>query len=66
MKEPYKRLEGWQLAEALQSGMPSPDRWRDRMGLERDEVIPMWRVCKLNFLKIMRRLEDRPDGKYIT
>jgi len=46
--------------------MPSPDRWRDRLGLERDEVIPMWRVCKLNFLKIMRRLEDRPDGKYIT
>ena len=35
------------------------------MGLQRDEVIPIGRLCKLDFLKIMERLKDRPDGKYI-
>lgn len=25
----------------------------------------MGRVCKLDFLKIIERLKDRPDGKYI-
>jgi formate--tetrahydrofolate ligase len=33
--------------------------------LERDEVIPMGRVAKLDFLKIIERLKDRPDGKYV-
>jgi len=45
--------------------MPGPDQWREKLALERDELIPMGRVSKLDFLKIMRRLEDRPDGKYI-
>lgn len=35
------------------------------MGLQKDEVIPMGRLCKLDFLKIIDRLKDRPDGKYI-
>ncbi len=35
------------------------------MGLQQDEVIPMGRLAKLDFLKIIERLKDRPDGKYI-
>src|SRR5208282_5849569 len=30
-----------------------------------DEVIPMGRLAKLDFLKIIERLNSRPDGKYI-
>ncbi len=33
--------------------------------MERDEVIPYGKVAKLDFLKIMKRLQDRPNGKYI-
>ena len=58
-------LENWQIAEALEPGMPNPEQWRERLGLERDEILPMGRVSKLDFLKIMQRLADRPDGKYI-
>src|ERR1017187_7508460 len=65
MPQAVPHLEGWQIAEALESGMPGPDQWREKLALERDEIIPVGRVSKLDFLKIMRRLEDRPDGKYI-
>ncbi|MCL0072762.1 formate--tetrahydrofolate ligase, partial [Dehalococcoidia bacterium] len=43
----------------------TPDDWREKLGLQKDEVIPMGRLCKLDFLKIIERLKDKPDGKYI-
>ena len=58
-------LADWEIAEAAEKGMPTPSEWRDRLGLRDGEVIPMGRVAKLNFLKIIDRLRDRPDGKYI-
>jgi len=30
-----------------------------------DEIIPYGRLCKLDFMKIIERLKDRPNGKYI-
>jgi len=45
--------------------MPTPDEWRERLGLEADEIIPYGRLCRLDFLKIIERLRDKPDGKYI-
>ena len=36
-----------------------------RMGLKEDEIIPYGRTPKLDFMKIMERLKDKPDGKYI-
>jgi formate--tetrahydrofolate ligase len=59
------QLQDWQIAEAAEARMPTPDEWRERLGLHRDEVIPMGKVCKLDFLKIIERLKGRPDGKYI-
>jgi formate--tetrahydrofolate ligase len=35
------------------------------MGLERDEILPYGRIGKLDFMKIMSRLGNKPDGKYI-
>jgi len=58
-------MQDWEIAEAAEAGLPSPDEWRDRLGLEKDEVIPYGRLCKLDFLKIIDRLRNRPDGKYI-
>ncbi|MGD8769635.1 MAG: formate--tetrahydrofolate ligase, partial [Desulfobacterales bacterium] len=36
-----------------------------KLALEKDEILPMGRLCKLDFLKIIDRLKDKPDGKYI-
>ncbi len=59
------QMADWQIAQAAEKNMPSPSAWRERLGLREDEVLPMGRVCKLNFLKIIERLKGRRDGKYI-
>lgn len=59
------KMKDWQIAEAAGENMPGPEEWRDRLGLEKDEVIPFGRICRLDFLKIIERLKDRPDGKYV-
>jgi formate--tetrahydrofolate ligase len=58
-------MADWQISEAAEKNMPTPEEWRDKLGLEKDEILPMGRLAKLDFLKIMNRLQDKPDGKYI-
>jgi len=58
-------MADWQISEEAEINMPTPDEWREKLGLEKDEMLPMGRLAKLDFLKIMNRLQDRPDGKYI-
>jgi methylenetetrahydrofolate dehydrogenase (NADP+) / methenyltetrahydrofolate cyclohydrolase / formyltetrahydrofolate synthetase len=59
------KMKDWQIAEAAEGNMPTPDEWREKLGLKKDELLPYGRVAKLDFLKIMNRLKDKPDGKYI-
>ena len=59
------KMKDWQIAEAAEANMPSPEEWRERIGLEKDEILPYGRISKLDFLKIINRLKDKPDGKYI-
>jgi formate--tetrahydrofolate ligase len=58
-------MKDWQIAEAAEENMPTLDEFRERLNLEKDEIIPFGRICKLDFLKIIERIKDRPDGKYI-
>ncbi|MCK9363043.1 MAG: formate--tetrahydrofolate ligase [Syntrophales bacterium] len=55
----------WQIAEEAEKDMPTPDHWREKMGLQKDEVIPMGKLCKLDYMKILNRMKDKEDGKYI-
>ncbi len=59
------KMKDWQISEAAEANMPSPDEWLDKLGLEKGELIPHGRTPKLDFIKIMERLKDKPDGKYI-
>ena len=59
------KMKDWQIAEAAEANMPNSQEWRERLNLEKDEVIPFGRICRLDFLKIIERLKNRPDGKYI-
>jgi methylenetetrahydrofolate dehydrogenase (NADP+)/methenyltetrahydrofolate cyclohydrolase/formyltetrahydrofolate synthetase len=60
------KMADWQIARAAEQDMPPPSAWRERLALREDETLPMGRVCKLNFLKIMERLKNRPNGKFIV
>jgi methylenetetrahydrofolate dehydrogenase (NADP+)/methenyltetrahydrofolate cyclohydrolase/formyltetrahydrofolate synthetase len=58
-------MKDWQISEAAEKNMPSPEEWRERMGLEKDELMSYGRLARLDFLKIMKRLQKKRDGKYI-
>ena len=59
------KMKDWQISEAAEKKMPTPDEWREKLGLKRDEIIPYGRLARLDFMKIMKRLEKKKDGKYI-
>jgi formyltetrahydrofolate synthetase len=59
------KMKDWQISEAAEANMPTPDEWREKLGLQKDEVLPYGRIAKLDFLKIIDRLKDKKDGKYI-
>jgi hypothetical protein len=58
-------MADWQISEAAEKNMPTPDEWRKNWALQPEEMLPMGRLAKLDFLKIIDRLKDKPDGKYI-
>jgi formate--tetrahydrofolate ligase len=59
------KMPDWQISEAAEQHMPSPREWQERLGLQQDEGISIRRLAKLDFFKIVERLKDCPDGKYI-
>jgi len=59
------QYKDWQIAEEAEKTLPSVEEFRKKMGLQEDEIIPYGRTPKLDFIKIMNRLKDKPDGKYI-
>ncbi|MFH1435491.1 MAG: formate--tetrahydrofolate ligase [Pseudomonadota bacterium] len=59
------KMQDWQISEAAEKNMPTPDEWREKLGLQKEEIIPFGRLCKLDFMKIIDRLKGRKDGKYI-
>jgi methylenetetrahydrofolate dehydrogenase (NADP+) / methenyltetrahydrofolate cyclohydrolase / formyltetrahydrofolate synthetase len=59
------KMADWQISEAAEGQMKSVFQLQEEMGLARDEVIPSGRIGRLDFMKIIDRLKDKPDGKYI-
>ena len=55
----------WQIGAAAEKSLSPVDEFRRRLGLLPEELIPHGKTPKLDFLRVMERLQDRPDGKYI-
>lgn len=55
----------WQIAEEAEKTLPPVDYFREKLGLLPEEIIPYGKTPKLDFIKIMNRLKDKPDGKFI-
>jgi formate--tetrahydrofolate ligase len=58
-------MADWQISEAAEANMPTTDEWCEKLGMQKDEMLPMGRLAKVDFLKVINRLKDKPDGKYI-
>lgn len=59
------QFKDWQIAEEAEKFLPTPEEWIEKLGLLKDEMIPFGKTPKLDFIKIMNRLKDKPDGKYV-
>ncbi len=55
----------WQIAEEAEKTLPPFEVFREKLGLLPEEIIPYGKTPKLDFIKIMNRLKDKPDGKFI-
>ena len=55
----------WQIAENAEKKLPPVEYFREKLGLLPEEIIPYGKTPKLDFIKIMNRLKDKPDGKFI-
>lgn len=65
MKYDPRKQSTWQISEQAELEMPTPAQWCERLNLEPEEMIPMGRLSKLDFLRLFKRVEGRPDGQYI-
>jgi len=60
------KMADWQIAEAVEKDMKSVFQLAEEMGLEKEELIPMGHTLgKIDFMKVLNRLKDRPNAKYI-
>lgn len=59
-------MKDWEIGHAAEEHMPSVDQAREILKLDKEEVLPYGnKICKLDFLKIMERLKDKPNGYFI-
>ncbi len=64
--DPTKHAD-WEIAEAAEATMKTVYQLRDELGLEEEELLPHGHyVAKVDYKKVLERLKDRPDGKYVN
>jgi formate--tetrahydrofolate ligase len=63
--DPTKHAD-WEIAEHAEKTMKPVEEIATKMGLTKDELLPYGHyIAKVDFKKVLKRLEGRPDGKYI-
>lgn len=60
------KMKDWEIAEAAANDMKQVYQLADELGLEKEELLPYGHfVGKLDYMKVLDRLGNKPDGKYI-
>ena len=60
------KMADWQIAEEAEKTMKTVYQLRDELGLTEEELLPHGHyVAKVDYRKVLQRLQGRPDGKYI-
>ncbi|MEK6742841.1 MAG: formate--tetrahydrofolate ligase [Nitrospirota bacterium] len=63
--DPTKHQD-WEIAEDSETRMRPIAEIAEKMGLTKEELLPYGHyIAKVDFKKVLKRLESRPDGKYI-
>lgn len=60
------KMKDWEIAEAAESDMKQVYELADALGLEKKELLPYGHyIGKLDYMSILDRLGNKPNGKYI-
>ena len=63
--DPTKHAD-WEIAQEAESRMKTCYQLAEELGLTKEELLPHGNyVAKVDYLKVLQRLQDRPDGKFI-
>jgi formyltetrahydrofolate synthetase len=61
-----RKLQDWQIAEEAEKQMKTIFQLAEEVGIEGDELLPMGHhIGKVDFMKVLNRLEGRSDGRSI-
>jgi formate--tetrahydrofolate ligase len=56
----------WQIAEDAEKQMKRSEQLAEELGITKDELLPHGHyVAKVDYQRVLNRLKDRPDGKFI-
>ncbi|THB80999.1 MAG: formate--tetrahydrofolate ligase [Desulfobacteraceae bacterium] len=63
--DPTKHAD-WEIAEDAEKSMLTIYEVGEKLGLTKEELLPQGHyIGKIDFMKVLDRLKDKPDGKYI-
>ncbi|MHB1034887.1 MAG: formate--tetrahydrofolate ligase [Pirellulales bacterium] len=63
--DPTKHAD-WEIAQEAESRMKTCYQLADELGLAKEELLPHGNhIAKVDYMQVLRRLKDRPDGKLI-
>lgn len=63
--DPTKHAD-WEIAAAAEANMKTVQQLGEELGLEKHELLPHGHyIAKVDFKSVLKRLGDRPNGKYV-
>ncbi len=63
--DPTKHAD-WEIAEEAETRMKTVNQLAEELGLKKEELLPHGHyVAKVDYSRILERLKDKPDGKFI-
>jgi formate--tetrahydrofolate ligase len=65
LMDPTKYAD-WEIAEAAEKKMKTSRQLAEELGILEDELIPYGHyIAKVDYARVLERLKDKPDGKFI-
>lgn len=63
--DPTKHAD-WEIAEAAEKNMKTSRQLAEELGIQDDELLPYGHyIAKVDYARVLERLKDKPDGKFI-
>lgn len=63
--DPIKHAD-WEIAEAAEKNMKTSRQLAEELGIQDDELFPYGHyIAKVDYARVLERLKDKPDGKFI-